>query len=601
MKLNVHHLKKCAEFFCTAKFLMMLAVSTALQITAVFAQDLDLRYQPISPLGNVGEVRLPEDTPQAAGSSDVLIPQLRGIIFVDQQSMVISPAPDTAGISIQGPSLNILQSGSFHSVVTPYLGQPVSIASLNAMARDVIRYYKNAGRPVVDVSVPEQDITNGVVYVVVTEAKIGNIRVEGTRYFNPNVLARYIHLSRGQRITENEMLEELRWLNENPFRRVNVDMRPGQSFGETDVAFKVRDRLPWQFYAGYDDTGTRATSLERLSIGAVWGNAFNRDHTLSYQFTASPNFEDVMAHSAVYVIPRKNKDKFILYGSYATTEPYIAPFKHDGFYTEVGFLYDKKLRTTYFNDKSWYEHRAHIGFQFKELNNTLDFGGYQWRTSDRPADIAQIELGYNAKLYDDCGFWALSANLYLSPGKFSKGNTNDVLSAYRFSGAESQYTYARVRLERYRDILNRKFRLYLKGEGQAANKNLFTTEQLGMGGANSVRGYDSYQLNFDNALLFTAELQTAPKTLGLYRYFRTNETDQFQAVMFYDHGMGWNNHASGIGWDYKSDYINSVGVGLRYSLSPYFNIKLDYGWQLHRDVPNNHGGGRPHLSVNFSY
>ncbi|MDR1491775.1 MAG: hypothetical protein LBT05_03515 [Planctomycetaceae bacterium] len=598
MKLRIHLLKNF--FFVQSAKLFVIVAGTTVFLTAAFpAQDLDLRYQPISPLGNVGDVRLPEETPQSGGSPDILLPELRGVIFVDRQEMATSPAPDMPGISIQGQNLNILRNGSFNNIVNTYLGRPVSIASLNSLARDVILYYKDAGRPVVDVSVPEQDITNGVVFIVVTEAKIGRITVEGTQYFNPGVLARYINLCRGRQIAESEMLEELRWLNESVFRRVNIDMRPGQSFGETDIAFKVKDRFPWQFYAGYNDTGTRATSLERLSIGAVWGNAFNRDHTLSYQFTTSPNFKDVISHSAVYAIPRANKDRLIFYGSYATMQPNIAPFQHDGFYTELGFLYDKKLQTHYFDEKSWYEHRFHAGFQFKELNNTLDFGGYHFATSTRPADVAQIELGYNAKLYDDNGFWMLGANFYVSPGKFSQGNYDNIFTAYR-PGAESQYAYARLRLERYRDLFCKKFRLYLKGEGQAANKNLFTTEQIGMGGTNSVRGYDSYQLNFDNALLFTAELQTAPQTLGLSRCFRTRELDQFQAVVFYDHGMGWNNHRM-ASWDYKSDYVNSVGVGLRYSLNPYFNIKADYGWQLHTDVPNKRGNGRPHISMTFSY
>jgi len=174
------------------------------------------------------------------------------------------------------------------------------------------------------------------------------------------------------------------------------------------------------------------------------------------------------------------------------------------------------------------------------------------------------------------------------------------MQQYRW-GATSQYTYARLRLERYSDIFNRKFKLYLKGEGQAATGNLFTTEQLGMGGTNSVRGYDSYQTNFDNALLFTAELQTAPKSLGLSRYFRAQEQDMFQAVAFYDHGLGWNNHIDPANpFDYKHVSMNSIGVGVRYSLNPYFQIKFDYGWQLNRNVPNNRGSGRPHLSLVFS-
>ena len=570
-------------------------------IRSLHAQDLDMRYQPISPLGNVGEIKLPEDKLEESGNTDILIPSLNAVIFIDNPSMVLSPAPDAFGIIVEGADLGFIRTGGFNRVVENYLRQPVSLASLNALARDVILYYKNNDRPVVDVSIPEQDITNGVVYIIVTEARLGRVSFEGNNYFRSDVLERYNRLRHSQHLTGRQLLEELRWYNESPFRRVNIEMRPGQNFGETDVVYKVQDRLPWQFYTGYGDTGTRATSLERLSLGAIWGNAFHRDHTLSYQLTASPNFEDTVAHSAVYAIPRPNRDMFVMYGSYATNAPYIEPFQHDGYYYETGFLYDKKLKTRYLSDDRWYDHRVSAGFQFKEITSTLDFGlPYVPIIANDPAQVAQIALGYNARLFDKYGFWSLGTNLYLSPGGFSSGNSDDVMQQYRW-GAVSQYTYARLRLERYRDLWDRRFKLYLKGEGQAASGNLFTTEQLGMGGTNSVRGYDSYQLNFDNALLFTAELQTAPKSLGLSRSFRTQEQDLFQAVAFYDHGLGWNNHvASWNPYDYKHESMNSIGVGLRYSLNPYFQIKFDYGWQLNRDVPNNHGSGRPHLSLILS-
>ena len=74
----------------------------------------------------------------------------------------------------------------------------------------------------------------------------------------------------------------------------------------------------------------------------------------------------------------------------------------------------------------------------------------------------------------------------------------------------------------------------------------------------------------------------------------------FQAVVFYDHGLGWNNHLSPYIYDYKHASMNSIGVGFRYSLAPYFQVKFDYGWQLNQNVPNNHSSGRPHLSFVLS-
>jgi hemolysin activation/secretion protein len=577
--------------------LVLCSFSHAPVITDVYGQEL--RYQPITPHGNVGEFTLPKEPEPASGSNDILVQELRGIILVDNQNLIISPTPDRRGINIDSPALSMLDDPAFRNKINKYMYKPISMAMLNSLARDIITYYRTTDYPVVDVSIPEQDIAGGVVYVVVVEAKLGKAAVQGGKYFQSDVLADYVRLPRGQKISEQHVLEELRWLNESPFRRVNVELAPGENYGQTDVNFKVKDRFPWQFYLGYDDTGSRLTSLERIKFGAVWGNAFGRDHTASYQLTASPNFEDLLSHSGVYVIPFKNHDKLILYGSYATTNPEDSGIRYGGYYGEAGFIYDKKLRTHFWDRKTWFEHRVSAGLQYKTMNSTLDFGIPNLPQFRYPvADVAQIAVGYNALFYSPGSLWSLSGNFYVSPGRFSSGNNNGTFDVYR-PDAVSRYCYGNLKLENSHD-LGKCLKTYLKMEGQAASQNLLPSEMFGLGGYGSVRGYDTYALSADNALLMTAEIQTAPKSLGLHRRLGVKDPDQFSARVFYDHGIGWNNHATGGYFD--QGYIDSVGAGFTYSLAPCFNIRFDYGWQLHNDLLHNPDskGGRAHLSLVFA-
>lgn len=64
-------------------------------------------------------------------------------------------------------------------VLQSYIGKPVSLASLDEMVKEVIVAYREGDRPVVDVLLPEQDITSGVVQLVVIESELARIRVEG--------------------------------------------------------------------------------------------------------------------------------------------------------------------------------------------------------------------------------------------------------------------------------------------------------------------------------------------------------------------------------------------------------------------------------------
>ena len=57
------------------------------------------------------------------------------------------------------------------------------------------------------------------------------------------------------------------WLNNNPFRQVDVVFKPGEKLGATDVELDVNDRLPFRPYVGYEDSGTRFTGPDRFITG----------------------------------------------------------------------------------------------------------------------------------------------------------------------------------------------------------------------------------------------------------------------------------------------------------------------------------------------
>ena len=123
-----------------------------------------------------GQFYLNPDAGAAGLSEEILVDYLRGIVIVPRPGDV--RAEGWAGIE-----------GIWHDfddfppkvgeTLNAYIGTPVSLASLDIMVRDVIRAYRDSGRPVVDVLLPEQDITPGVVQLVVIE---GELKDEGGTY-----------------------------------------------------------------------------------------------------------------------------------------------------------------------------------------------------------------------------------------------------------------------------------------------------------------------------------------------------------------------------------------------------------------------------------
>ena len=173
--------------------------------------------------------------------------------------------------------IKTLQQDDFKGKLQPYLGKPATMATLNKISRDVIDYYRSEGFPVVNVVVPRQTVRDGVIQFVVTEAKVGKVIVEGAKWFNPDKFKDEVSLREGETVDGDQLQEDVRWLNTNPFRSTDLAFQPGEAPGTTDVILEVNDRMPLRFFFTYDNYGIDLTGKNRLSTGFNFGNLFNQD------------------------------------------------------------------------------------------------------------------------------------------------------------------------------------------------------------------------------------------------------------------------------------------------------------------------------------
>jgi hemolysin activation/secretion protein len=525
------------------------------------------RYQPQQPENTEGQAQLPEDQPEVTGDPRILVAELKALVFVDNQDRVAARPALRGGIYVdEGSNLGLPRSDAFRGVVGPYLGGPVSIRRLNELVRDIILFYRRNDQPVVDVSIPEQDITEGVVQVVITEGRIGRVRVEGACFFKPGMLLRQSCMSPGGPIYESALLEDLRWLNRNPFREVDLELTPGQRRGLTDVVYNVRDRMPLRAYMGYDDTGTRPTGLERTFYGFNWGNALWSDHQLGYQFTGSSDFKKLNAHSFVYSIPLLNRDTVDFWGSYAeVSSPFVVPFDNDGVAWQAAMRYNRELVPWQWGSAE-YRHQLVGGFDYKSTNTNLEFGGVNVFASS--AALPQFVLGYRGGWAEGYAGSLIGIDgVYGFSGAF--GGNNDADYQTLRAGAEADYFYGRMWFER-RFWMPLDFSLVARMTGQLAEGNLLPSEQLGFGGFDSIRGYDMRLVNGDSGYFGTVEVRTPAMNMFA--------NDQLQLLTFYDCGDS-RNHTLLPGEDPSVD-LNSTGLGLRYILNPEVLLRVDYGWQI---------------------
>ena len=563
-----------------------------------FAQDITQRYAPKPPPEAPGVPHaLPPEPANPATDTRPLIPKLNAIVFVPNKAG-LDPADSSETSGIHRDGLDVPAPAEFDQLAGKHLGNPLSLASLNQLVRELILFWRAHDRPVVDVVVPEQDITLGVLHLIVMESRAGKVRVEGARWFAPRKLARKLRIGPGDRIRASVLNADLDWLNTNSFRRVNLIYTPGADVGTTDLVLKTEDRLPVRAYLGYEDTGVAPTInrtwlRNRWLAGVNWGNAFGADQLLSYQFTTSDDFTNVRAHALSYAIPLPWRHTLSFSASYSKSETTTGSTLLNG----VGWGGSLRYTVPLPGAARFAESLA-VGFDWSRSNSNLDFGGLSQYS--KPIEIRQIAAEYQASLQDGWGATALGASFYYGPGNWTPANADSRFAQAR-QAADSNYSLGRFTLERV-TRLPWNWSISARGGGQIASGPLVPAEAYYIGGWDSVRGYEQADTHGDEGVTLALELRTPP--IGLGRWFHWKSApDQFQWLTFLDYGTA--RVLQPLPGEPRTSERCGAGIGVRYTVGRWVSFRCDYAWQLIDPGPiqtvSNTFAGRTHIGLTISY
>jgi len=188
------------------------------------------------------------------------------------------------------------------------------------------------------------------------------------------------------------------------------------------------------------------------------------------------------------------------------------------------------------------------GYEYKNADNTFAFGG-------TPAAGNETELGqFYAQLVGyrtsaksrtvfDLGLWA-------SPENTFSNNSDEAFNGTR-EGAEASYAYVRGGID-HTIFFQNDWRFNIDVEAQYSGDRLITSEQIFIGGFNSVRGFDE---------LFS----------------RSSEKfkDSIRGLAFYDFGSVDVDGVEVAGDD--TGTISSVGVGFTYQADKHFTAEGSFG------------------------
>jgi hemolysin activation/secretion protein len=471
--------------------------------------------------------------------------------------------------------------------ISPFIGQELTEKTIGEIKKTILDFYSENSHPLVSVTTPEQVISKGSIKFLVKESVLANIQVKGNRNFKQDLIKDYIQIKKGETFQISKLEKNVSSINHNPFRNTSLILKPGEKIDTTDIELWVFDRRPYRIYGGVDNTGMKTTGPCRFFVGANLGNLWSLDHLLNYQFTSSYHPRKFISHTATYTLPIFYIHFLTIYGGYSRIRPDITipNLRHNGKGAQASLRYSIPL-----NPIGKYTHEVNAGCDYKLTNINMNYSGIPLIRNT--VNISQLMGKYEGQYNSTKIKVPFAFEFYFSPGRILPHQKNSTFSLLRYR-AVNHYVYFILSTSPL-FVLNRNCELFFNIRTQIANQNLISTEQYGLGGFYSVRGYGENEVYRDNAVLTNTELRFTP-----FNIFK-GVKNKLQFLLFLDAATGWDVHS--IPNVKNQQYLIGVGPGVRYNIENYLTCRLDWGIKLHRtDLEPHANKQKLHFSVIGSF
>ncbi len=517
---------------------------------------------------------------------------LQRLVLADTEEAALAAPPDFE--IVRPVNLPLLDAPDFPSVIAPLVGRPITTELLNDVGNAIAKYAREHDRLITRVLIPNQNVTDGTVRLVVVFGRYSDIAFRGNRWFSRELLEERLGIKPGDEVRLSVLEDAVNWANTNPFRMIKVLVDPiNNQPGKANLLVGVQERWPWRLSAIVDNYGNAVLGEWHYAMAVQAGNLWGRDHQASYQFVTTDDIDLYQAHAMSYRIPLRWRHFLEFTASYAKVNPTFGTgniFAQQGRSQGAGVRYRVPIRS---GDSPI---EIFGGMDLRRGNNNLEFAGTSVYATD--VDTIQFTVGGTWVRRDKRGAWVFTGAANASPGYLNKRNDARAYGNARL-GAKPHYVFSNVSLQRLQ-ALGQGWDLSLRLVGQLSSTNL-VGEQLTAGGATSVRGYTTNIYAGDEGLIFSSDLLTPAVSVPLAKVSSKLPALQTRFAVFFDAARLYMNHS--FRSDVPMSTLASVGVGLRANVANNFSLNFDYGVQL-RELPavyKNTRSGQGHVRAVLAF
>lgn len=435
---------------------------------------------------------------------DILSVTTRVFAGVSVLSLLAGPACaqeqrrfDIEEIRVEGNTL--LPPAMIETAVTPFLGPDRSADDVEKARVALDALYAQQGYPTAAADIPEQDPSDGVVVLRVTERRVGRLRVRGSRYFSQKDIRDHVpSLAEGHVPNLNDLQRDIVALNQWPDRRVTPVLRPGTAPDTVDVDLDVKETLPAQGSAELTNRQSANTSAFRHTVSLSYNNLWQRGDAISVSYQMAPlQLSDTSIFTMSYLFRVPNSNLAVLV-SYLHSNSSVATVGGTGVIGN-GDVYGARLQIP-LGTEGQFSHSLSVGFDYKQFNDTMLLGADRTVT---PITYVPLVAQYQASWINDANETLVDTTVML--GANGLGSNGQAFDQKRYMALPS-FSYVRTDLTR-RDELPLGLQSSVHFTGQASNDSLISNEQFSVGGIDTVRGYLEAEALGDYGGAIQAELR----------------------------------------------------------------------------------------------
>src|SRR6202050_73036 len=185
---------------------------------------------------------------------------------------------------------SVLSERDIETTLNPLLGDHKSLADVEFARATLEKTYHARGFRTVFVDIPEQDVSDHIVRLNVTEGRLHEVHVLGARHFSERKILSALPAATVGAVPDFLALQlQLTKLNQQSADLSVVPvLSAGSAPGTVDLSLKVDDHLPFHGSVQFDNQYTPNTDPLRATVAFSYGNLFQDFDSLSAEYEVSP-------------------------------------------------------------------------------------------------------------------------------------------------------------------------------------------------------------------------------------------------------------------------------------------------------------------------